>query len=107
MAGTVGSTHNPYPVYKPSGTEWIGLVPQHWQVVRLSSVSHRKSIVDQQDRELLSVYLNRGVVRFADVDEKRTNPTSSDLSCYQTVELGDFVLNNQQAWRGSVGVSIL
>ena len=30
---------------------------------------------------------------------------SLDLSKYQVVHRGDFVLNNQQAWRGSVGVS--
>ena len=42
---------------------------------------------------------------FSSVDEKRTNPTSEDLSKYHAVEPGDFVLNNQQAWRGSVGVS--
>jgi len=53
----------------------------------------------------LSVYLQRGVVRFVDVEEKRTNATSQDLSRYQVVDPGDFVLNNQQAWRGSVGVS--
>ena len=37
--------------------------------------------------------------------EKRANPTSHDISLYQAVDPGDFVLNNQQAWRGSVGVS--
>lgn len=37
--------------------------------------------------------------------EKRTNVTSKDLSKYQRVDFGDFVLNNQQAWRGSVGIS--
>ena len=37
--------------------------------------------------------------------EKRTNVTSKDLSKYQRVDCGDFVLNNQQAWRGSVGIS--
>lgn len=43
--------------------------------------------------------------RFVDVVAKRTNVTSEDLSKYQAVDIGDFVLNNQQAWRGSVGVS--
>ena len=56
---------------------------------------------------MLSVYLNLGVIKFSDVNEKRTNPTSEDLSNYQAVDPGDFVLNNQQAWRGSVGVSEL
>ena len=45
------------------------------------------------------------MVRFDDVDEKRTNVTSEDTSKYQKVERGNLVLNNQQAWRGSVGVS--
>ena len=95
----------PYPVYKPSGIEWLGDVPAHWEVVPLASVSRPKSIINQQDRELLSIYLDVGVIRFSDVNQKRTNPTSEDLSKYQAVDPGDFVLNNQQAWRGSVGVS--
>ena len=64
-----------------------------------------KSVVNQTQRQLLSVYLQRGVVRFSDVAEKRTNVTSQDLGNYQAVDPGDLVLNNQQAWRGSVGVS--
>ena len=27
----------PYPHYKPSGVEWIGDVPAHWEVRRLKS----------------------------------------------------------------------
>ena len=26
-------TGQPYPVYKPSGVEWVGQVPQHWEVL--------------------------------------------------------------------------
>ena len=90
---------------KASGVEWLGEVPEHWEVVPFGAVCSPKSIREMQHRELLSVYLNMGVVRFSDVDERRTNPTSEDLSRYQAVDPGDFVLNNQQAWRGSVGVS--
>ena len=54
---------------------------------------------------MLSIYLDVGVIPFSDKAEKRTNVTSKDLSKYQRVDYGDFVLNNQQAWRGSVGVS--
>ena len=54
---------------------------------------------------MLSVYLDVGVVPFSAKAEKRTNVTSKDLSKYQRVDFGDFVLNNQQAWRGSVGIS--
>jgi type I restriction enzyme, S subunit len=87
----------------PSSTQ----IPSHWHIAPLSAIARQKSIIGLADRELLSVYLDKGVVRFAEVEEKRTNVTSEDLSKYQAVDPGDFVLNNQQAWRGSVGVSSL
>ncbi|MGE0643663.1 MAG: restriction endonuclease subunit S [Nitrospira sp.] len=95
----------PYPEYRESGLPWLGQVPGHWELSPLAGLARLKSVVNQPARQLLSVYLQRGVVRFTDVDEKRTNATSEDLSNYQAVDPGDFVLNNQQAWRGSVGVS--
>ena len=95
----------PYPEYKESGLPWLGQVPGHWDAAPLAGLARLKSVVNQTERLLLSVYLQRGVVRFVDVDEKRTNATSDDKSKYQAVDPGDFVLNNQQAWRGSVGVS--
>ncbi len=98
-------TGRPYPAYKDSGVEWLGEVPAHWEMVPLCRLGRPKKVTNCVDRELLSVYLHRGVIRFSDVPDKRTNPTSEDLSKYQAVDYGDFVLNNQQAWRGSVGVS--
>ncbi|MGJ0321555.1 restriction endonuclease subunit S [Aliarcobacter cryaerophilus] len=88
-----------------SGVEWIGKIPKHWGILPLKACTKLKSIKNVPDLELLSVYLDLGVIRFKDVEQKRTNVTSIDLSDYQLVEKGDFVLNNQQAWRGSVGVS--
>lgn len=95
----------PYPSYKDSGISWVGRVPNHWRVVPLTALARKKSLVNCADRELLSIYLDLGVVRFTDVEAKRTNATSENLTKYQAVDRGDFVLNNQQAWRGSVGVS--
>ena len=100
-------TGQPYPAYKDSGMEWFEEVPEHWECVPLCGVANSKSVIGKPHRELLSVYLNRGVIRFSDADERRANPTSLDLSSYQAVDPGDLVLNNQQAWRGSVGVSAL
>lgn len=94
-----------YEAYKDSGVEWLGIVPEHWDISPLFSKATLKSLTNRIDEELLSVYLDKGVIRFQDVESKRTNVTSLDLSKYQLVEIGDFVLNNQQAWRGSVGVS--
>ena len=32
---TEAFSHSPYPAYKPSGVEWLGNVPAHWEVRRL------------------------------------------------------------------------
>ncbi len=94
-----------YESYKDSGVEWLGEIPSHWESFPLFVQAKISSITNHIDKELLSVYLDRGVVKFSDVDEKRTNVTSLDLSKYQLVRKGNLVLNNQQAWRGSVGIS--
>lgn len=90
---------------KYSGVKWLGDIPQRWRTVPLYAIAQIKSINNCIDLPLMSVYLDAGVVPFAEREEKRTNATSKDLTNYQRVDPGDFVLNNQQAWRGSVGVS--
>lgn len=79
--------------------------PSHWEIKPIYGIAHEKKISNCTDLKLLSVYLDLGVIPFSQKVEKRTNVTSLDLSKYQRVDPGDFVLNNQQAWRGSVGVS--
>ena len=76
-----------------------------WEVRRIGWLMSIKPSISAPHEELLSVFLHKGVIRFVEENEKRTNVTSTDLSKYQLVEPGDFIMNNQQAWRGSVGVS--
>ena len=90
---------------KYSGVKWLGDIPQRWYTVPLYAIAQVKSINNCIDLPLMSVYLDAGVVPFVEREEKRTNATSKDLTNYQRVDPGDFVLNNQQACRGSVGVS--
>ena len=90
---------------KDSGIKWIGTIPQQWNVVKFKALFAPKSIPNSGDRELLSVYLDRGVIRYSDSSNMQVHKPSESLDKYQNVDVGDFVLNNQQAWRGSVGVS--
>ena len=34
----------PYPAYKPSGVEWLGDVPAHWEVRRLKKIVYPDSV---------------------------------------------------------------
>ena len=105
IANAVTKGINPKAKMKDSGINWIGKVPEHWKSSPFYTLFEQKSECGYCSEELLSVYLDKGVIRFSDGGEKRANATSEDLSKYQLVDIGDFVLNNQQAWRGSVGVS--
>ena len=90
---------------KYSGIPSIGDVPSHWDISRIKTLLSLRSEKNSGDRELLSVYLDRGVISYNDSTGMQVHKPSADLSNYQNVHVGDFVLNNQQAWRGSVGVS--
>ena len=45
-------TGQPYPAYKPSGVEWLGEVPEHWEVVPLKFLSRRYCQVDVERANL-------------------------------------------------------
>ena len=90
---------------KDSGIPWLGEIPEHWTKHRISFLLKSISTVGSDKDELLSVYLDRGVIRYSDSDGTQVHKPSRDMSAYQKVMPGDFVCNNQQAWRGSVGVS--
>ena len=81
--GLVMSRLEKYSKYKDSGVEWIGKIPEHWEVLPLKACTKIKSIKNVPELELLSVYLDLGVVKFKDINKKRTNTTRLDLSDYQ------------------------
>ena len=87
-----------------TGNRFVGSVPSNWSTVRFSRLATPVQRPGFTNEELLSVYLGRGVIRYTE-GGKRVHAPSVDLSSYQLVEPGDLVMNNQQAWRGSVGVS--
>ena len=93
-----------YPSYKPSGVEWLGDVPDEWDIYPFWHLFNRKEITNKTQEQLLSVYLDRGVILHSEGGGMVHKP-ADNLEKYQLVEVNDFVMNNQQAWRGSVGVS--
>jgi type I restriction enzyme S subunit len=79
-------------------------VPSSWSIEPFWAVAPEVSVSGHAEKELLSVYLDRGVIRYSESGGQVHKP-SLDRSAYQLVRPHNLVLNNQQAWRGSVGVS--
>lgn len=76
-----------------------------WSQRKFKHLYKEYSDAGHENEELLSVFLNRGVIKYSESNGMQVHKPSESLEKYQLVLPGCLVLNNQQAWRGSVGVS--
>ena len=97
----------PYLTYKFSGVEWLGDVPEHWDVVRSKYLLQESDIRSLDGSEgLLRVSQYTGVTQLStdtEIPESGRHPAS--LVGYKCVEPSDLVVNIMLAWNGSMGVS--
>lgn len=89
---------------KDSGIEWIGEIPEGWEVSQLKYATQWKSEKGCPDAPVLSLYRDFGVVPKDSRDDNH-NVTSLDTSNYKVVDIGDLVINKMKAWQGSMAVS--
>lgn len=89
-----------YPKYKDSGVEWLGEVPEHWEVKRIGYYfSERREKVSDKEYPPLSVTMG-GIV-----PQIETAAKSDDCDNRKKVCVGDFVINSRSDRKGSAGVS--
>ncbi|CAN5419086.1 restriction endonuclease subunit S [soil metagenome] len=94
------SSFNKYPTYKPSGVEWLGEIPEGWELTRLGTrFSERRSKVSDKDYKPLSV-TKHGIVPQLDNAAK-----SNDGDNRKLVKKGDFVINSRSDRKGSSGIA--
>jgi len=89
-----------YPAYKASGVEWLGEVPEHWELTRLGTrFEERRTKVSDKDFPPLSVTKN-GIVPQLDNAAKTNDGDNRKL-----VKEGDFVINSRSDRKGSSGIA--
>ncbi len=90
---------------KPSGVEWLGDVPEHWEVQRTKTLFRLRTETSGvgHGRELLSIYTHIGVRPRKDLDQKGNKASTTDD--YWIVRQGDLIANKLLAWMGAIGVS--
>jgi type I restriction enzyme, S subunit len=90
---------------KESGVEWLGKVPDHWEVRRLATLFREVSEGGTDDLPILSVSIHDGVsdkeLRDDELDRKVAR--SEDKAKYKRVRPGDLVYNMMRAWQGGFG----
>jgi type I restriction enzyme S subunit len=93
---------NPDVKMKDSGVEWLGMVPEGWEVRRLGYFfQQRREKVSDKDYPALSVTKN-GVV-----PQLETAAKTDDGDNRKLVRSGDFVINSRSDRKGSSGASSL
>ena len=89
---------------KHSGIEWIGEIPEGWEVSPIKFSIKWKSEKNHAEAQVLSLYRDYGIVPKDSRDDNH-NVTSLDTSEYKYVNNGDLVINKMKAWQGSIAVS--
>ncbi len=98
---------NPDAPLKPSGIEWLGDVPAHWDVLPNRALFNEIKDRNYPDEQMLSVTIERGVILQTALLEDTSKKDSSNLdrSSYKLVQPGDIAYNKMRAWQGAIGIS--
>ncbi len=91
---------------KDSGVEWIGEIPEDWEVKRIKEILEER-IEKNKNLELntiLSLSAKNGVTLYDEKNHSGNKP-SEDLSKYKIVRNNDIVVNSMNIIAGSVGLS--
>lgn len=96
-----------YPAYKDSGVEWLGEIPEDWDLMRFKYLFKELNERSSDGSEnLLSVSQYTGVTRKNDkLEDGDLLTNASTLEGYKKVQTGDLVTNIMLAWNGSLGFS--
>ena len=103
---TTMQTFPKYETYKDSGIEWLGEIPDSWELTKLGTCLTPVSKKNRADLPLLSITREQGVIE-RDIEDAESNHNfiPDDLSGYKVLEKGQFGMNKMKAWQGSYGVS--
>ena len=95
---------NPHVRLKPSGLEWLGDVPVHWEIVRNGRLFVQRNEIGFPELPILEVSLKTGI-RVRDFENSDRKQVMSDRSMYKRAVKGDITYNMMRMWQGAVGVT--
>lgn len=96
-------TGKPYPKYKDSGVEWLGQVPEGWEVVRCGFLFREKTEIGYPDLELLSITIDKGIIKQSETG--RRTRASENRAMYKRISIGDLGYNLMNAFMGGIAFS--
>lgn len=99
-------TGKPYPAYKPSGVEWLGEVPEHWEVRRLKNwvIINRAVLAENTSNDYEFRYLDIGSVGTGvlTADPKRLRFSAAPSRARRIVREGDTIVSTVRTYLKAV-----
>lgn len=91
---------------KDSGVEWIGEIPEEWELIKIGRLFHlrnEKNYYPLEEVNLLSLYTGIGVFPHGEHEERGNKAVKAEG--YSIVKKNDIVVNIILAWMGAIGIS--
>lgn len=99
---TVSAKWKPYPAYKPSGVEWLGEVPEHWEVKRLkySASINDEALPETTDPDFEFDYVDIGSVTAIDgiMTKERMVFENAPSRARRLVKAGDTIVSTVRTY---------
>lgn len=97
---------NPDVKMKDSGVEWIGTIPESWDLIKIGklfTLRNEKNYKPLEEVQLLSLYTGIGVFPHGEQEERGNKAVTAEG--YKIVKKNDIVVNIILAWMGAIGIS--
>lgn len=91
---------------KPSGIDWIGDIPEGWEIFANKTLFRETHLSGEEGLPLLSVSIHSAVSseELSEENNIQGRVKIKDKSNYKLVEVNDIVFNMMRAWQGAIGV---
>lgn len=105
MTHAVTKGLNPKAKTRNSGVEWIGEVPEHWEIRRMATLFREVARPGDQALPILSISIHDGITddEVAPEDRDRRVTQIEDRTKYKRVAPKDLAYNMMRAWQGAFG----
>nr|WP_319491003.1 restriction endonuclease subunit S [uncultured Desulfobacter sp.] len=87
---------------KDSGIPWLGLIPEHWKVERVTNYFEERDDRCRPELPLLVVSIHSGV-SLRKLSQDKIEQRAEDYNSYKVALKNDIVFNKMRMWQGAVG----
>lgn len=93
-----------YNKYHSVSYDYVKELPKGWKLLPNIAIFQERIERGFINEELLSVTINRGVIKQSEVDIKKDS-SNEDKSKYKLIKIGDIAYNKMRMWQGALGYS--